>query len=107
EEPGLKEMMVEVMDQGRLTVGTEPNEADAYIIAVPTPINEDKTANLNYVRSAAEMILPHLQEGALVILESTVPPRPVEDVLIPVLSKSRWKIGEQLYVSHSPERVLP
>jgi len=107
EEPGLKDMMVDVMDRGSLTVATEPEIADAYIIAVPTPINDDKTANLDYVRSAAEMILPYLRKDVLVILESTVPPRTVEDVLIPILSKSGLRIGDQIYVSHSPERVLP
>jgi UDP-N-acetyl-D-mannosaminuronic acid dehydrogenase len=107
EEPGLKEMMTEVMDAGRFTVSTSPVKADAYIIAVPTPIKKDKTANLDYVRSAGEMIVPYLEKGNLVILESTVPPRTVEEVLIPVLRKAGLSIGDELYVSHSPERVLP
>lgn len=107
EEPGLGEMMAEVMDNGRLTVSTSPEEADAYIIAVPTPIREDRTANLDYVKSAGEMIVPYLRKGNLVVLESTVPPRTVEDVLIPVLRKSGLSIGDELYVSHSPERVIP
>lgn len=107
EEPGLKEMMIDVMNHGQLTIGTEPQIADAYIIAVPTPINSDKSANLDYVINAAEMILPYLRENSLVVLESTVPPRTIEDVLVPVLSKSGLKIGEQLFVAHSPERVLP
>lgn len=107
EEPGLGEMMAEVMDNGQLTVSTSPEEADAYIIAVPTPIREDRTANLDYVKSAGEMIVPYLRKGNLVVLESTVPPRTVEDVLIPVLRKSGLSIGDELYVSHSPERVIP
>lgn len=107
EEPGLKEMMAEVMDAGNLTVSTNADYADAFIIAVPTPINADKTANLNYVASATEMILPFVQKGNLVILESTVPPKTVENIMLPILEKSGLEIGEELFISHSPERVLP
>ena len=106
-EPGLEEMLIESMDNGSLTVSTEPVAADAYIIAVPTPLNPDKSANLNYVRSATEMIVPYLEKGNLVVLESTVPPKTVEDVMIPILQKSGLEIGEELFVSHSPERVMP
>ncbi|WP_209121758.1 nucleotide sugar dehydrogenase [Alkalihalobacillus sp. BA299] len=107
EEPGLIEMMVEVIDAGNLTFSTEPEHADAYIIAVPTPIKGDKTANLDYVASATEMILPYVKSGNLVILESTVPPKTVENVLIPILERSGLVIGEEVFISHSPERVLP
>ena len=71
------------------------------------PIHDDKTANLEYVKAAAASILPYLQKGNLVILESTVPPTTVEELLIPILSKSSLKIGEELLVAHSPERVYP
>ena len=107
EEPGLQEAMSEVIDQKKFTVSTSPAKADAYIIAVPTPITKDKTADLNYVRSATEMVLPYLEKGNLVVLESTVPPRTVEDIMLPILKQTEWKIGEELFVSHSPERVLP
>lgn len=107
EEPGLPEMLAEVIDNGTLTVGTEPKSADAYIIAVPTPINADKSANLDYVRSATEMIVPYVEKGNLVILESTVPPKTIENIMMPVLEKTGLAFGEELYISHSPERVLP
>ncbi len=107
EEPGLQEALEEVMDSGNLSVSTEPQEADVFIVAVPSPIREDKTANLDYVRTATESIVPYIKKGNLVILESTVPPRTVEDVMLPVLEKTGLKLGEELYVSHSPERVIP
>lgn len=107
EEPGLQERLETTVDKGLFRASTVPETADVYILAVPSPINEDKTANLDYVRAAAESIVPFLQKGNLVILESTVPPRTVEDVLIPVLKKSNLHIGEELFVSHSPERVIP
>jgi UDP-N-acetyl-D-mannosaminuronic acid dehydrogenase len=107
EEPGLPEMLAEVIDNGSLTVSTKPEKADAFIIAVPTPVNPDLTSNVDYVRSATEMILPYIERENLVILESTVPPKTVEDVMIPILEQSGLKIGEELYIAHSPERVLP
>ncbi|WP_078429739.1 nucleotide sugar dehydrogenase [Alkalihalobacterium alkalinitrilicum] len=107
EEPGLEELMAEVMDTGLLKLSTEPEHANAFIIAVPTPINRDKTANLDYVKGATEMITPFVQSGNLIILESTVPPKTVENVMIPILEKSGLAIGKDLFISHSPERVMP
>ncbi|RYG71924.1 nucleotide sugar dehydrogenase [Lentibacillus lipolyticus] len=107
EEPGLQEALADVVDSGHLTFTTQPVEADVFIIAVPSPITEDKTANLDYVRSATESIVPYVQSGSLVVLESTVPPRTVEDVMLPVLEQTGLSIGSELYVAHSPERVIP
>lgn len=107
EENGLQERLENAIDQGLLTVSTKPVEADVFIIAVPSPINSDKTANLEYVRKATASVVPYLREGNLVILESTVPPKTVEDVMLPEIVKSGLIIGEQVYVSHSPERVIP
>lgn len=106
-EPGLKEMMIEVMDKGKFTVSDQPQGADAFIIAVPTPLTSNKQANLDYVKSAAHMVLPHLKKGTLIVLESTVPPKTIDNVLIPILEQTGYIIGEELFVSHSPERVLP
>lgn len=70
-EPGLDEVVQAAFQSGKLTVASKPVEADAFIISVPTPIHPDKTADLSYVRSAAESILPVLRRGNLVVLEST------------------------------------
>lgn len=107
EESGLQDAFVETMEYGNLKVSTLPEQADVFIIAVPTPINPDRSANLDYVKDAATMIVPFLQKGNLVVLESTVPPRTVEDVIVPILRKTSFNIGEEILVSHSPERVLP
>ncbi|WP_033541454.1 nucleotide sugar dehydrogenase [Planococcus sp. CAU13] len=107
EENGLQDRMEKAIDEGYLTVGIKPKKADVFIVAVPSPINSDKTANLEYVRKATESIVPYLQKGNLVILESTVPPKTVEDVMLPELIKSGLEIGTDILVSHSPERVIP
>ncbi|MCG7337380.1 nucleotide sugar dehydrogenase [Sporosarcina sp. ACRSM] len=107
EENGLQERLEQAIDEGMFTVSTAPTEADVYIVAVPSPINPDNTANLEYIRQATASIVPYLQKGALVILESTVPPKTVENVMLPELRKSNLVLGEELFVSHSPERVIP
>ncbi len=107
EENGLPELVEKVVKEGKLDCGTKPVTSDVYIIAVPTPVNEDKSAGMKYVESATESILPLLKKGDLVILESTSPPRTVEDIIVPILKKSGLDIGKDVYVSHSPERVLP
>ncbi|MFY9381412.1 MAG: nucleotide sugar dehydrogenase [Eubacteriales bacterium] len=107
EEPYLDIMVQAAVRSGHLKAYTVPQEADAFIIAVPTPITEDKKADMSCVISAAEMIVPYLRKGNIVILESTSPVGTTEDLLVPILEKSGLKIGEELYVGHSPERVLP
>nr|WP_300005693.1 nucleotide sugar dehydrogenase [Tissierella sp.] len=107
EEPYLDILVQAAVRSEHLKADTKPCEADAFIIAVPTPMTEDKSADMSYVISAAEMILPYLKEGNVVILESTSPTGTVENILVPILEKSGLKIGEELFVGHSPERVLP
>lgn len=107
EEDGLQERLNKAVDEGFLTASTTPQEADVFIVAVPSPINPDNTANLEYVRQATASIVPYIKEGNLVILESTVPPKTVEHIMLPELVKSGLEIGTQIYVAHSPERVIP
>ncbi len=107
EEPYLDIMVQAAVRSEHLKADTKPHEADVFIISVPTPITEDKKADMSCVISAAEMIVPYLKKGNLVILESTSPTGTVEELLVPILEKSGLKIGEELYVGHSPERVLP
>ncbi|TWH47692.1 nucleotide sugar dehydrogenase [Sporomusa sp. KB1] len=106
-EPGLKTVVCAAIQSGNMLVRQVPEQADVFIIAVPTPLKEDNSAELMYVIQATESILPFLQKGNLVILESTVPPRTTEDILVPILQKSGYNIGEEIYLVHCPERVLP
>lgn len=116
-EPGLRDLFKKSLLSGNFTFSTEPEEADAFLIAVPTPfqINEYrehngrkyKLADLQAVRSAAEAIVPRLRKGNLVILESTSPPRTTVDVVRPILETSGLKAGDDFFLCYSPERVLP
>ncbi len=116
-EPGLREALEAALKTGNLTVNETPVEADAFIIAVPTPFYEDKfgeyngqkykLADMRAVTSAAEAIVPVLRKGNLVVLESTSPPRTTIGLLIPILEKSGLKAGVDFHLVYSPERVLP
>lgn len=106
-EPGLGEIVEKVLREGKLQISEKPVEADAFIIAVPTPFYDDKKADLSYVRSAAESVIPVLRKGNLVVLESTSPPLTTRDVVKPILERSGLKAGEDFKLVYSPERVLP
>ena len=106
-EPGLRTLVQAALGSGNLTVSEKPEEADAFIIAVPTPFYEDKRADMRAVTSATEAIVPYLRKGNLVLLESTSPPRTTVDLLKPILEKSGLRAGTDFFLAYSPERVLP
>lgn len=83
-------------------------EAKFHIVAVPTPINSDKTPDLNPVEGASTIIGRNLTQGSIVVYESTVYPGVTEDVCIPILEKeSGLKCGIDFKVGYSPERINP
>jgi UDP-N-acetyl-D-mannosaminuronic acid dehydrogenase len=106
-EPGLRTLVQAALKSGHLSISEHPEAADAFIIAVPTPFKEDKKADLAYVKSASQAIVPYLRAGNLVILESTSPPRTTADVVAPILEASGLKAGDDFHLAYSPERVLP
>lgn len=116
-EPGLLEAVKKAIESGMLKAAVTPAEADAFIIAVPTPFKENeygeyhgaayKLADMRAVISAAESIVPFLKQGNLVILESTSPPRTTVDLVAPILERSGLVAGRDFHLAYSPERVLP
>lgn len=106
-EPGLKAFVEQAFSSGNFSVSTQPQEADAFVIAVPTPFYDDKKADLGFVRAAAESILPFLRKGNLIILESTSPPNTTTGLVKAILEKSGLLAGIDFLLGYSPERVLP
>ena len=83
-------------------------EAKFIIVAVPTPINNDKTPDLNPVKKASITIGRNLKKGAIVVYESTVYPGVTEDICIPILEEESGLIaGKDFKVGYSPERINP
>lgn len=116
-EPGLRERYKAALESGNLAIGNSPAEADAFLIAVPTPFHADragevmgqsyKLADLSAVVAATESIVPFLRRGNLVVLESTSPPRTTIDKVAPILARSGLVAGRDFHLAYSPERVLP
>lgn len=91
-----------------LVARTSPESGDAYVVSVPTPLAEpQKSPDLASVKAAIESILPHLTEGDVINIESTIPPLTCEEVIAPMLEESGFSPGEDVYLAHSPERILP
>jgi UDP-N-acetyl-D-mannosaminuronic acid dehydrogenase len=116
-EPGLRMLVNEAIESGKLSVSRVPEPADAFIIAVPTPFKENeqgvydgqtyRLADMDSVIFATESIVPHLRSGNLVVLESTSPPRTTIDLVRPILERSGLKAGIDFHLAYTPERVLP
>lgn len=107
EEPFLQDIVTEVINSGHLQVNETPVEADVFIIAVPTPIREDKTSDMGYVSNAAQSIVPYIRKGNIVVVESTSQVGATEEVVKPILEQSGLKIPEDVSLGYCPERVLP
>lgn len=104
DEPGLQEILA----GSTIRASQSPEEADAFIICVPTPFDKEvRMADLRFVKSAAESIAPWVRKGNLVVLESTVSPGASKKVLVPILEKSGLKVKKDFYLSHCPERAIP
>jgi UDP-N-acetyl-D-mannosaminuronic acid dehydrogenase len=107
-EPELGDYVARNVAAGRLTATVEPPAADAFIVAVPTPFQENKTPDLSYIESAGRTLAAQLTGDELVILESTSPPGATER-LAEVIHDARSDLAEAgtLQFAHAPERVLP
>jgi UDP-N-acetyl-D-mannosaminuronic acid dehydrogenase len=107
QEPGLKEHLDNARASGLLHAVSSPTTADYFIIAVPTPFDENKKADLHAVWSAVERIAHVLTAGNTVIIESTIPVHTTHAVAHWLSQQTGLQLGTELFVAHCPERVLP
>jgi UDP-N-acetyl-D-mannosaminuronic acid dehydrogenase len=113
-EPDLDMIVQAAVSAGKLRATTVPEQADAFIIAVPTPFTGDHQPDLSYVKAATQAIAPLLQKTNLVLLESTSPVGTTESIrgwiaeLRPdlVMPQTEGELAD-IYIAHCPERVLP
>lgn len=114
EEVDLEGLVQAVVSRGTLRAKTVPEEADVFLIAVPTPVGEDRAPDISYVIQAAKTIAPVLRAGNLVILESTSPVGTTE-AICEVLADLRPDLvmpgsgdgAADIFIAYCPERVLP
>ena len=105
-EPGMEEMLQEVVGNGQLRASTTPEVSDAYFMVVPTPFKGDHEPDISYVESATRMVVPFLKEGDLYVIESTSPVG-TTDKMAELIFSLRPELKDKIYIAYCPERVLP
>ncbi len=107
EEEGLEELFAKAVANG-IRFTTEYPKADVYIIAVPTPYDKNsRKIEPKYVVSAASMVLDVCPKGSVMVIESTISPGTIDRFVRPVFAEKGKKIGEDAYIVHAPERIIP
>jgi len=99
-----------VVSEGRLTAVQDFSViggVDILMICVPTPLDRNKQPDTSYIEGVVELSLPHLHPGQLVVLESTTYPGTTEEVILPRIESRGMKVGQDIYLAFSPERVDP
>lgn len=105
-EPGMEEMLQEVVKCGTLHASTTPEVSDAYFMVVPTPFKGDHEPDVSYVEAATRAVLPLLKEGDLYVIESTSPVGTTE-MMAKIIFAERPELEGKIYIAYCPERVLP
>ncbi len=107
-EGGVSKLLEQMQTSQAFHAATELEESDVFIIAVPTPLDQElKCADLRAVESAVSTVRPFLRKGNLVIVESTIPVGTSELRLIPELEKSGLKANNDFNYAYCPERAMP
>lgn len=105
-EPGMEEMLQEVVKNGTLHASTKPETSDAYFMVVPTPFKGNHEPDISYVEAATRAVLPFLKEGDLYVIESTSPVG-TTDKMRDLIFAERPELEGKIYIAYCPERVLP
>jgi len=82
-------------------------KVDVICICVPTPLTKNKEPDIQYIEGVTNRLIPHLRRGQLIVLESTTYPGTTEEVILPRLEKAGFRVGRDLYLAYSPERISP
>lgn len=105
-EPGLEEMLQEVLGSGSLRASGTPDVSDAYFMVVPTPFKGNHEPDVSYVEAATRAVIPLLKEGDLYVIESTSPVGTTER-MAEIIFTERPELEGKICIAYCPERVLP
>lgn len=105
-EPGMEEMLQEVVKSGALKASTTPEVCEAYFMVVPTPFKGNHEPDISYVEAATKAVIPLLKEGDLYVIESTSPVGTTEKMKQLIFTERPELIGK-IFIAYCPERVLP
>jgi len=99
-----------LVESGHLRATTsyeDLRQADTVSICVPTPLRKTKDPDMSYVIESVEAVASICHEGMLIVLESTTYPGTTEEIILPKLIGNGFKVGENVFVAFSPERIDP
>lgn len=105
-EPGLSELVRNVVQDGSLVAKTEPCKSDVFLIVVPTPFKGNHEPDISFVEAATKVVVPYLEEGNLYIIESTSPVG-TTDKMANLIFTERPELRDKIFIAYCPERVLP
>ncbi len=105
-EPGMEDLLREVLAAGTFHAALTPAPADAFFIVVPTPFKGDHLPDISYVEAATRSVVPFLREGNLFVIESTSPVGTTEKMADLIFSL-RPELKGKISIAYCPERVLP
>lgn len=105
-EPGLGDLLKEVIADGSLKASTTPEQSDAYFMVVPTPFKGNHEPDTSYVEAATRSVIPLLKEGDLYVIESTSPIGTTEK-MAEIIYRERPELKGKIFIAYCPERVLP
>lgn len=106
-EKGMDDLFAEAVQKG-IRFSTDYQEADCYIISVPTPYDEkNKRVDPTYVIEATKACLDICKKGAIIIIESTVSPGTLHKYIRPIFEEKGFRLGQDVHLVHAPERILP
>ena len=107
EEPGMTELLEKALEN-EIEFKTHPVESSFYIITVPTPYDSvSKKLDCKYVEDATKAVLEFAEDGAIIVLESTVTPGAIDKYIRPIIEDYIAKTGKKINLAHAPERVMP
>ena len=105
-EPGLEDMLKEVVRDGVFHAALKPEHSDAFFIVVPTPFCGNHEPDISYVEAATRTVIPFLEEGNLFVIESTSPVG-TTDKMAKIIFDERPELKGKIKIAYCPERVLP
>lgn len=105
-EPGLGDLLKEVVAGGSLRAVSKPEVCDAYFMVVPTPFKGNHEPDTSFVEAATRAVIPVLKEGDLYVIESTSPVGTTE-AMAEIIYAERPDLKGKIYIAYCPERVLP
>lgn len=107
EEEGLADLFHAALDSG-IRFSADYQQADIYIVAVPTPYDKSsKKLDASYVVAAVKNVLQVAPKGAVIVVESTISPGTIDRYVKPVIREQGFELGVDIHIAHAPERIIP